>query len=59
MNNNTPQSIDPSADVPRPTMVRTMSMPNNPKSPLANNPWYRQKFEFVCQIIVIYFICFR
>jgi hypothetical protein len=33
---------------PRPTVTRTMSMPNTPTSPLATNPWYRQKFEFVC-----------
>jgi len=32
----------------RPPLTRTLSMPNTPQSPLATNPWYRQKFEFVC-----------
>jgi hypothetical protein len=48
MNNNISQTDEASTAVPRPTMARTMSMPNTPTSPLANNPWYRQKFEFVC-----------
>jgi hypothetical protein len=42
--------------VPHPTVTRTMSMPNTPTSPLATNPWYRQKFEFVCSFsFQIYF----
>jgi hypothetical protein len=48
MNNNISQTDETSTAAPRATMARTMSMPNTPTSPLANNPWYRQKFEFVC-----------
>lgn len=32
----------------RPPVIRAISMPNSPISPLADNPWYQQKFEFVC-----------
>jgi hypothetical protein len=44
------QSNETSSAVPRPLVARTMSVPITPTSPLANTPWYRQKFEFVCQI---------
>jgi hypothetical protein len=46
--NNIIQSNGALSAVSRPIMERTKSMPNTPTSPLANNPWYRQKFEFVC-----------
>lgn len=52
--NNIPQSNDRSSGVPRPIMARTMSMPNTPISPLTNNPWYRQKFEFVMLKIIFF-----
>jgi hypothetical protein len=52
--NNIPQSNNLSSGVPRPTMARTMSMPNTPISPLTNNPWYRQKFEFVMLKIIFF-----
>jgi hypothetical protein len=32
----------------RPPLVRAATLPSTPTSPLATNPWYRQKFEFVC-----------
>ncbi len=55
--NNIPQSNNLSSGVPRPIMARTMSMPNTPISPLTNNPWYRQKFEFVMlKIIFVFFL---
>ena len=40
-------SNDTSSAVSRPPMTRTTSLPMTPPSPLAVNPWYRQKFEMV------------
>lgn len=30
-----------------PPITRSASVPHSPTTPLANNPWYRQKFEMV------------
>lgn len=46
--NNKPQLNEIASAGPRPIIARTMSVPITPVSPLATNPWYRQKFEFVC-----------
>lgn len=44
-----PKLNETSTTGPRPVLGRTMSVPITPTSPLATNPWYRQKFEFVCR----------
>ncbi|UJR07517.1 hypothetical protein I4U23_011806 [Adineta vaga] len=51
MNKDMSREIDMSSSTFRPPVVRTMSMPNTSTSPLAHNPWYRQKFEFYRDVI--------
>jgi hypothetical protein len=51
--NNAPLSNDTSATT-RPSFTRATSMPGTPTSPLATNPWYRQKFELVCYAIDVF-----
>jgi hypothetical protein len=46
--NDTPLANDTSTTTSRPPMVRAATLPSTPPSPLATNPWYQQKFEFVC-----------
>jgi hypothetical protein len=46
--NETPPSNETPTTSSRPPMARALSTPSTPTSPLATNPWYRQKFEFVC-----------
>jgi hypothetical protein len=48
--NDAPLSNDKSTTTSRAPMVRSSTVPNTPPSPLATNPWYQNKFEFVCDI---------
>jgi len=49
--NDTPLPNTASTEVPRPPMTRSISLPAKAASPIANNPWYRQKFEFYRDVI--------
>ncbi len=46
--NDAPLSKETSVKKSHPPITRAATMPTTPTSPLAENPWYRQKFEFVC-----------
>ena len=52
--NNTSVSNETSATTSRPPMVRAVTLPATPTSPLATSPWYRQKFELVCHTISVF-----
>jgi len=54
-----PLANEKSTTTSRPPLVRAATMPTTPTSPLATNPWYRQKFELVCHTIdlINHFFC--
>jgi hypothetical protein len=56
--NDTSPSNETSTTTTRPPLIRAATMPTTPTSPLANNAWYRQKFELVCHVIGVINDCF-